>query len=50
MYKFFDKKNVEVFSSEKLSEVEEKAKEYKKKNNLQSIEICTNKGKFFKWI
>ena len=50
MYKFFSKKGEVIYSSDNLSLVEKEAKSYKEKNNLSVVEICTGKGKFFKWI
>ena len=50
MFKFYDSKGEEVFSSENLSDVEVEARKYKTTHNLLSIEICRGEGKFCKWI
>lgn len=50
MFKFNDKSGKIVFSDEELKKVEEKAKKYKKENQLKSLEIVTKEGKFVKWI
>lgn len=39
-----------MFESENLSEVEEKAIEYKKENNLKTLKIVKDKGMFYKWM
>ena len=49
MFKFFSTKGEEVFASNNLEEVEQKAAEYKTKNNLLSLAICKSNGSFFKW-
>lgn len=49
MFKFFDEKGHEVFSSKSLKEVVYEAKIYKKKNNIPALAICRSKGQFHKW-
>lgn len=50
MFKIFNKKRELVFSSDSLEEVEQKALEYKKQNNLSSIDIRKSNGAFYKWM
>lgn len=50
MFKFFDKKGVLVFESEKLLEIEIKAMEYKKENELKVLKIVKDRGSFYKWV
>lgn len=50
MFKFFDNKGVLIFSSDSISEVEDKALKYKKDNNLNLVEIVKGKGKFYKFV
>lgn len=50
MFKFFSKKGKEIFASDDLKLVEKKALEYKKKENLKSVEITQNRGEHYKFV